>query len=295
MYESFDNNQSDKYCEKIFNKDSIYKYSEPLTQGVEVIVDGQTTNTKYNYIELLQGTRKAHRHWFISNRMDLFDAKYIAGNYKVNRISWKGAASHSVYGDFIVRATAYRNYYFSIEAENLTQQHSLVKTDEEWVYTRKDDTAIGTAYSLYGCNWMKKLDLSDWNGFSEINIMRMPVLEEFKLGNNRFDNAGVKAVEVSSNFPLVKKITVNRFTGLPSLNVSGCLYLEELDLRGCTSLTTVSFAEGGKISKVYLPTNFQNLVLVGLPDITINNIVFDNSKYNIAPHETRPTDNTTLY
>ena len=25
------------------------------------------------------------------------------------------------------------------------------------------------------------------------------------------------------------------------------------------------------------------------------NIVFDNSKYNIAPHETRPTDNTTLY
>lgn len=278
MYESFDNNQSDKYCEKIFNKDSIYKYSEPLTQGVEVIVDGQTTNTKYNYIELLQGTRKAHRHWFISNRMDLFDAKYIAGNYKVNRISWKGAASHSVYGDFIVRATAYRNYYFSIEAENLTQQHSLVKTDEEWVYTRKDDTAIGTAYSLYGCNWMKKLDLSDWNGFSEINIMRMPVLEEFKLGNNRFDNAGVKAVEVSSNFPLVKKITVNRFTGLPSLNVSGCLYLEELDLRGCTSLTTVSFAEGGKISKVYLPVNFQNLVLVGLPDITINNIVFDNIK-----------------
>lgn len=275
MYESFDTNQSDMYCEKIFNKDSIYKYIEPLTQGVEVIVDGDVTNTKYNYIELLQGTRKAHRHWFISNRMDLFDAKYIAGNYKVNRISWKGAASHNIYGDFVVKATAYRNYYFSIEAENLTQQHSLIKANEEWKYTRTEDTAIGTAYSLYGGNWMKKLDMSGWNGFSEINIMKMPVLEEFIMGNNKFDNSGVNDIQVSSNFPLVKKITINRFTGLPSLNVSGCLYLEELDLRGCTSLTTVSFAEGGKISMVYLPANFQNLVLVGLPEISMNNIIFD--------------------
>ena len=90
IYQHFDKEQSDKFCERLFNKDALYKYIEPKTKGVEVNQDGQVTIMTYSYLEAMQGSRKAHRHWWITNRMSLFDARYNAGQYSATDLTWKG-------------------------------------------------------------------------------------------------------------------------------------------------------------------------------------------------------------
>ena len=54
----FNEKQMGNWCERIYNKDGIYKYIKPLTDGV-TSADG-TTNY-YDYLYALQGSRYAHR------------------------------------------------------------------------------------------------------------------------------------------------------------------------------------------------------------------------------------------
>jgi len=64
----------------------------------------------------MQGSRTAHRSWFINNRMDLFDAKYQGGDYKStnSEITWKGALNVDPNDYISLKATNSRNYYISL-------------------------------------------------------------------------------------------------------------------------------------------------------------------------------------
>ena len=49
----FDKEQSAKFCERIYNKDSVLKYVVPKTEGVTVLKDGQVTKQTYSYLEAM--------------------------------------------------------------------------------------------------------------------------------------------------------------------------------------------------------------------------------------------------
>ena len=57
IFAMFDDEQSAKFCERIYNMDALNKYVEPKTEGVEVNQDGTVTNVKYSYLEAMQGNR----------------------------------------------------------------------------------------------------------------------------------------------------------------------------------------------------------------------------------------------
>lgn len=275
MYYFFDDTQSGKFCEKIYNKDALYKYVIPKTQGVEVNADGATSVRIYNYTASAQGDRKAHRHWFISNRMDLFDAKYNAGNYPLSYIQIKGPNIVSVNGAQEFKATAARDYYFHVRSDEGMELHKQVKKGEEWNYTYDSDMSDGSTFYFTGCKWMSKLDLSNWKGASKLDIPNMPVLEELIIGNMVNVNQRLVASPVSNNTPLIKGLRINNYKSIPSFDLSLCRYLEYLDLRGCDSTTTVTFAEGGNISEVFYPKGLQKLILRALPKLTTDKMHFE--------------------
>lgn len=74
----FNEEQMGNWCERIYNKDSEYKYILPLTEGVTT---GSGTSY-YNYLYALQGSRYAHRTYTIQNRFALLDSQYVAGTYR---------------------------------------------------------------------------------------------------------------------------------------------------------------------------------------------------------------------
>jgi len=43
-----------------------------------------------DYLKSLHGTRTSHREWLIRNRIDLFDAKYFAGDYQNVKMMLRG-------------------------------------------------------------------------------------------------------------------------------------------------------------------------------------------------------------
>ena len=273
IFNMFDTEQSAKFCERIYNMDAQNKYVKPKTQGVEVNNDGTVTNVKYSYLEAMQGNRKAHRHWWVTNRMGLFDARYSTGQYTATDISFKGNSAAGA----TVRATPARDFYFEFRREGDTMTHDAVTKDNEWSYTYGQTANIGTIFHLYGGEWMKKLDLSDWGGFTDMSLPNLPVLEELVLGNSGNTYALTELV-LGTKLPMLRKLDVVNYTNLPGLDLSGCNRLEEVNAAGCTALGTITFAEGAAVNRLHLPANFQTLTLRSMQYIKWSAITFDNKR-----------------
>ena len=273
IFAMFDDEQSAKFCERIYNLDALNKYVEPKTEGVEVNQDGTVTNVKYSYLEAMQGNRKAHRHWWVGNRMGLFDARYSAGQYTATDISFKGNSAAGA----TVRATPARDFYFEFRREGDTMTHDAVNKDTEWSYTYGQTANIGTIFHLFGGEWMKKLDLSDWGGFTDMSLPNLPVLEELALGNSGNTYALTELV-LGTKLPMLRKLDVVNYTNLPSLDLSGCNRLEEVNAAGCTALSTITFAEGAAVERLHLPANFQTLVLRSMQYLKWSAVTFDNKR-----------------
>ena len=122
---------------------------------------------------------------------------------------------------------------------------------------------------------MKKLDLSDWGGFTDINIPVLPILEELILGNSNKSYSLTELV-IGTKLPMLQKLDIVNYTNLPSIDLSGCTRLENVNAAGCTTLSTMTFAQGAPLSSLHLPVNYQTLTLRSLPQITRSGITFDN-------------------
>lgn len=269
----FDVQQSDKFCSRIFNIDAINKYIIPKTIGIEVIDEdsGQVINKMYSYLEAMQGSRKAHRHYFISNRVSLFDAKASTGNYTATDINWKGNSAAGAK----VSAVAAREFYFEFKREGTSMIRTKVTKGQEWSYTYNEMANIGTIFHLYGGAWMNKLDLAFWGGFTDLQIPKLPVLEELILGK---DNTTYSLTElvIGTNLPMLKKIIMPNYINLPSLNLESCSQLEYIDASGCSNLSTISLAESAPLTYFHIPDGYQTLVLRSLPLIERSGLIFDN-------------------
>ena len=273
IFNYFDTEQSDKFCSRIYNIDALNKYIIPKTIGIDVFDENSNTIIKklYSYMEAMQGSRKSHRHYFVTNRTSLFDAKASTGNYTLTDIVWKGNSAAGAK----VTAVAAREFYFELKRESTSMLHSKVIAGEEWSYTYSEVANVGTVFHLLGGAWMKKLDLSDWGGFTDLQIPLLSVLEELILGN---DNQTYTLTElvIGTNLPMLKKLIMKNYNRLPSLNLSSCTQLEYLDAGGCDNLSTLTFAESCPLSYFHIPSNYQTLILRSLPLIERSGLVFDN-------------------
>ena len=75
MIDMFENKQTGQWCERIYNRDAQLKYINPYNTGV--YDEGLFS---------LQGTRNSHRRWWLSQRFNIYDAKFITGSFKTQNI-----------------------------------------------------------------------------------------------------------------------------------------------------------------------------------------------------------------
>ena len=271
LFRIYDTEQSKKFVERIYNIDALNKYVIPATQGIEVVKDGVTSLQTYDYLESLQGSRLSHRHWWLINRLGLFDARHNTGNYRATDITFKGNSPSGA----SVKVTAAKDYYFAFVRESTVLSHQFIKAGADFSYTYNNEANIGTIFHIYGGDWAKKLDLSNWGGFTSLSIPKLKVLEELKLGSAT-KTYTLPTLTIGDSLPLVKKIDITNYTGLTTLDLGGCQVLQELLASGCISLTNLRIYEGAPLVKLVLPINYSNLTLKGLPELTNEGITFDN-------------------
>jgi hypothetical protein len=270
IFNMFDKEQSNKYCERIYNLDALYKYVDPKTLGVEVNQNGVVSTVKYSYLEAMQGSREAHRHWWVTNRMNLFDAKYSSGQYTATDISWKGNSATGA----TVKAIPSRDFYFEFRREGDTMVHSKVDKGQEWSYTYNQVANVGTIFHLLGGIFMKELNLSGWGGFTDVSLPKLPVLEKLIMGDAEKLNALTELV-IGDKLPMLRALDIRNYTKLPSLDLQMCTRVEEINASGCISMSTIAVAEGAPLRRLHLPSEYQTLNLRSLPNLNRNGIVFD--------------------
>ena len=257
----FNEKQMGNWCERIYNKDGIYKYIKPLTDGV-TSADG-TTNY-YDYLYALQGSRYAHRTFTIQNRFALLDSQYVCGTYRKDSFAayfgYKFGSDNRK-----IRITASERYYFGYGYTSGTPHQSAVLAEDTGStvnLTLDTDLIVNDPQYIYGASRIMGLDLTD---------VIHAILQTLNLNNCtalRTLDVSCSQAQTTLNALLVngcRNLRTLSMTGLKStaftgIDLSNNTKLETLKA-GRTALTGVNFAQGAPLTSVTLPATLQTLEL----------------------------------
>lgn len=263
----FNEEQMGNWCERIYNKDSEYKYILPLTEGVTT---GSGTSY-YNYLYALQGSRYAHRTYTIQNRFALLDSQYVAGTYR--RDSFAAYFGYKFGNDNRkVRITASERYYYGYGYTSGTPHQSAVlaeTADSVVELTMDTDLIVNDPQYFYGASRIRGLDLTDVSHaiVGTLNLNNCTALRDL--------NISCEAGQTTLNALLVgncrnlRKLDISglKSSSFTGMDLSSNAKLETF-LAGDTSLTGVTFAGGAPLAVCVLPATLQTLELRYLNKLT---------------------------
>lgn len=271
----FNEKQMGNWCERIYNKDGIYKYIKPLTDGV-TSADG-TTNY-YDYLYALQGSRYAHRTFTIQNRFALLDSQYVCGTYRKDSFAayfgYKFGSDNRK-----IRITASERYFFGYGYTSGTPHESAVlaeDTGSQVELTLDTDLIVNDPQYIYGASRIMGLDLTD---------VSHAILQTLNLNNCsalRTLDVSCAQTQTTLNALLVngcRNLRTLNMTGLKSgsftgIDLSNNTKLETLKA-GKTALTGVNFAQGAPLTSVTLPATLQTLELRYLGKLTTSGLTLE--------------------
>lgn len=271
----FNEEMMGNWCERIYNKDGIYKYIKPLTEGVTT-ADG--TTSYYDYLYALQGSRYAHRTYTIQNRFALLDSQYVCGTYRKDSFAayfgYKFGSDNRK-----IRITASERYFFGYGYTSGTPHESAVlaeDTGSQVELTLDTDLIVNDPQYIYGASRIMGLDLTD---------VSHAILQTLNLNNCsalRTLDVSCGQTQTTLNALLVngcRNLRTLNMTGLKSgsftgIDLSNNTKLETLKA-GKTALTGVNFAQGAPLTSVTLPATLQTLELRYLSKLTTSGLTLE--------------------
>lgn len=271
----FNEEMMGNWCERIYNKDGIYKYIKPLTEGVTT-ADG--TKSYYDYLYALQGSRYAHRTYTIQNRFALLDSQYVCGTYRKDSFAayfgYKFGSDNRK-----IRITASERYFFGYGYTSGTPHESAVlaeDTGSQVELTLDTDLIVNDPQYIYGASRIMGLDLTD---------VSHAILQTLNLNNCsalRMLDVSCGQTQTTLNALLVngcRNLRTLNMTGLKSgsftgIDLSNNTKLETLKA-GKTALTGVNFAQGAPLTSVTLPATLQTLELRYLGKLTTSGLTLE--------------------
>ena len=270
----FNVEQMGNWCERIYNKDGIYKYITPLTEGV-TSADG---TSYYNYLYALQGSRYAHRTFTIQNRFALLDSQYVCGTYRKDSFAayfgYKFGSDNRK-----IKITSSERYYFGYGYTSGTPHQSAVLAEDAGStvqLTLDTDLIVNDPQYVYGASRIMGLDLTD---------VSHTILQTLNLNNCsalRTLDVSCAATQTTLNALLVngcKNLRTLNMTGLKSTSFTGIDLSANTKLEtfraGNSALTGVSFAQGSPLKTVVLPSTLQTLELRYLSKLTNSGLTLE--------------------
>jgi hypothetical protein len=264
----FDEEQADKWVERVYNQDSEYKYVGPYV------------NNGINNLEMLQGKRDLHRRWWLSKRFSIYDAKFVSGEYKSQAIELKCMNDTPAGQCMIIKAGYPLDYGYGIN--DVPRETGItLAAGESHTFTTAETVNLGDPIRIYGAPNIAELDLSPMaNRLATISIANAYTealgtrLEKLIIGDE-----GVNNVEVSdiSGLKMAKKLTqldIRGMRGIKALDLTAQPYFEELNATG-SEIASVSFAKGAPVRRLELPATMKSLSLEQLPYLTPANLMLE--------------------
>ena len=250
----FENHQS-KWPEAIFNEDAYYKYIQPLIEGTG------------DYLSMLQGSKAEQRKWWLYNRFQYMDSKYLAGDAQIteNTITIRG------YNKSNITITPYADIYANVKFASYLISKRALRSDGAQTFEYPMAMAQETETYIYSANQIADIgDLSGYNvGYADFAAGTK--LQRIKLGDAAEDYRNDKLDELYlGQNALLKVLDVRNCRVLgtkeknKSVDISGCANIEEVYFTG-TSITGLTLPNGGVLKKLHLPGTMANLTIRNQP------------------------------
>ena len=254
----FNDDFSSKWCERVYNQDAEYKYIAPYT------------DKGLNYLSSLQGSRKAHREWWLSQRFSLLDAKYVDGDFRADVIQMLIPADGVKQYNFSI--TAAQELYFGWGVNNVVKESGVhLKKGESHTFTTNQAFAIGDPVRIYAGPEIASVDIHEMgNVIAHLNVngayseRKGTNLEKLVVGGEGVSNTAL----TSGNFTgladcaKLKYLDIRGMKGLTDIDTAGLTHLETLllDNSGLTSLTL----KNCPVASLSLPSSIISLDIEGL-------------------------------
>lgn len=254
----FDNEQSSKWCERIYNENGRFKY---ITQALE----GK------NVLHMLQGSRKSHRHWWLQHRFEKLDNVFGNGTYSLRSIQARATGTVNIPQGVAYKFTPAVTTYFGYGVASTTVDPPTVRNaGTEYTATGlPQETGVGNLIYIYNANNIGAIDLSAYiSALGSLDVSKaIDVYGESKL---------VKLVlgdGVNTNVYLTAISGLKDIVGLEELDIRGYQVITNIDFEELTNLhtlkavgsglTSFSPASGTTLTNIQLPSTLQTLVLDG--------------------------------
>ena len=264
----FDEEQADKWVEKVDNQDAMYKYVSPyVDKGI-------------NNLFMLQGKRDLHRRWWLANRFAIYDAKYVSGEYKSQAVELKCINNTPSGQQFTVTSGYPIDYGFGIN--NLPREYGVsLDVGESHTFTTSEVVNLGDPIRIYGAPNIAELDLSSMaSRLATITIANVyneakgTKLTKLVVGNADTDNLEVAEISGLRQAVALEHLDVQGMRNMTSIDLTTQLYFKTLKAHN-TNISSVQLAKGAPVSRLELPASMRVLSLEQLPSLDSANIVME--------------------
>lgn len=264
----FDEEQADKWVERVYNQDAQYKYIGPYSEkGI-------------NNLFMLQGKRDLHRKWWLAKRFSIYDAKFVTGPYKSKAIEFKCINDTPAGQKFSITAGTSMNYGYGVNDEPRETGIPLNIGDSR-TFTTNEVLNVGDPVRIYGAPNIKALDLVPVaNRISILSLSEVyddnlgTCLTNLQLGSDTTVNNEVTTISGLKQAKRLELIDIRGFKKLTSLDLSEHPYIKEVRASK-SGISSILLAKGSPLSVLSLPSTVTNLTLDQHSMLSYSNITFD--------------------
>lgn len=264
--------QSDKWCESVYNEDGYFKYESPLIDGYTDYSTGTAQTVKTGaFLYALQGSRDAHRRWWLYNRFKYMDSKFQAGSSLSDYITFR-TYTPSVWAGVEPKADitigAFSAMYGTIRWGSVTKSERMREGEVKTITAPAGIKFNDTETIIYNASMIKTIgDLSALY-VGTVDVSKATNIMELIIGSSKvgYQNRNFSVLSLGNNAKLRKLDIQNCPNYTTSIDVSGCENIEEVYAKG-TKATAVNLAEGGVLRILELPATITNLTLKNQPKL----------------------------
>ena len=270
-----------KICGSQYNSNAEFNYIQPL------INDGIGT-----YLYVAQGSRLNHLQWWLFNRFNYMDSKYMGSGYMTDYAtlrlytpsSWSEVEPS---GDITI--TPYADQYLGVKYGSYTVRAKGTQNVETTIEAPAGTTFNDTETIIYGASRILSLgDLSPLYA-GTIDVSNATKLSTLQIGaGGSYSNTNLTVLAVGNN-QLLQTLDVRNCPNLTqAIDVSGCSNIEIVKATG-TSTTAVTLPNGGNLQTLELPATITNLTIKNQSNIStfsvagytnISTLVLENTNLN---------------
>lgn len=266
MVKEFDTDQTEKWCERIYNSNERYKYID-AAKGI-----GDMEGKAVNNLWMLQGTRRSHRHWWVANHFNLLDAQWLSGDYKNTYVEIKTNCPAGT----SIRAKAGAKYYFAWGQQKKIYESNMVRNEgEDIVFSFPTNQSQGDPVYIYVFNKMTEMDFSAlardvFEGSFKFVLgtdLVQNTMKKLIIGNPSIRNATAQDTTTWANLPNLEYLDITNYEGITSVPFRAFNNLHTFKANG-SKLGAFDPAEGSVFERVELPSSIKTLSLV---DVSFKN------------------------